>query len=81
MAGLNLSMGLGSGGSYRGPVFGADGPAAVPASQGYPDTGNSALLFGPSGVSGGGMGPHHHSMIFGLACFGLLIFMAWALPR
>lgn len=80
MAGLNLAMGLGGGGGYRGPVYGADGPAAVPASRGYPDTGNSAMLFGPSGVSGGS-GAAGHGMVFGLLCFAGLIFFAWALPR
>ncbi len=79
MSGLNLSMGLGGGGSYQGPVYGADGPAAVPASRGYPDTGNSALLFGPSGVSG--PSSPAHGMMFGLVCFAGLIFFAWALPR
>jgi len=80
MAGLNLSMGLGGGGSYAGPVYGADGPAAVPSTRGYPDTGNSALLFGPSGTTGGPAAPAH-GMMFGLLCFAGLIFFAWALPR
>lgn len=80
MAGLNLSMGLGGGGSYQGPVYGADGPAAVPATQGYPDTASAALLFGPSGVSGV-PSPHAHGMMFGLLCFAGLLFFAWALPR
>lgn len=81
MAGLNLNMGLG--GSYAGPVYGSDGPSAVPEAQGYPDTGNNAMLrFGPSGVSGGeGAGRAAHSLTFGLLCFAALIFVAWALPR
>ena len=82
MAGLNLNMGLGSSGSYMGPVYGGDGPAAVPGAVGYPDTGNSGLLFGPGQVSGGGSrNPHAHSLTFAIICFGLLIFFAWALPR
>ena len=81
MSGLYMGMGLGGGGAYQGPVFGADSPAAVPPSQGYPDTRNAALLFGPTGTSGGGLGPHHHSMMFGLLCFAGLLFFAWALPR
>lgn len=80
MAGLTLNMGLGGAGTYQGPVYGSDGPAAVPASQGYPDTGNAALLFGPGGTSGG-PDPATHGLVFGLFCFGVLIFFAWALPR
>lgn len=75
-----MQMGLGGGGGYRGPVFGGDGPAAVPASGGYPDTSASAMLFGPSGMSGGPASPKH-SLLFGVACFAGLIFFAWALPR
>lgn len=81
MAGLFMNMGLGQGGSYSGPVYGSDGPSAVPASQGYPDTSSAALLFGPGGMSGGGKGSAAHGLMFGLACFGVLLFMAWALPR
>lgn len=81
MSGLYMGMGLGGGGSYQGPVYGADSPAAVPATRGYPDTGNAALLFGPTGASGGGLGPHGHGLVFGLLCFAGLIFFAWALPR
>lgn len=80
MSGMYMGMGLGGGGGYRGPVYGADGPAAVPASQGYPDTASAALLFGPSGVSGPS-GAHVHGLCFGLLCFAGLIFFAWALPR
>lgn len=83
MAGLNLNMGLGAGGSYAGPVYGAEGPSGVPASMGYPDTSNSALLeFGPGGYAGGGSrNPAAHSLMFGLACFAGLIILAWVLPR
>lgn len=82
MAGLNLNMGLGTAGSYRGPVYGSDGPSAVPAAQGYPDTGNAALMFGPGTVSGGGSrNPAGHGLVFGLLCLAGLIVIAWALPR
>ena len=81
MAGLNLNMGLGAGGAYSGPIYGADSPYAVPASQGYADTSSAALLFGPGVVSGGGRDPGAHAFVFGLGCFAVLIFFAWALPR
>lgn len=84
MAGLSLNMGLGGGAGYSGPVFGSDGPAAVPASGGYGDTGaGRAMTFGPGHVTGGaaGGGRTVHALSFGVVCFGLLLFMAWALPR
>lgn len=82
MPGLNMQMGLGSSGSYSGPVFGADGPAAVPATTGYGDTSAPALMsFGPSGGISAADRSGAHGLAFGVLCFGLLIFMAWALPR
>lgn len=85
MPGLNLSMGLGGSGGYAGPVFGSDGgAAAVPASGGYPDTApGRAMTFGPGGVSRGGgtATPTLHALSFGVVCFAVLVFMAWALPR
>jgi hypothetical protein len=80
--GLQMSMGLGgNAGTYAGPVFGSDGPAAVPSTGGYADTrGGSAMTFGPGGA-GGERNPAVHALGFGVVCFAVLIFMAWALPR
>jgi hypothetical protein len=80
--GITMNMGLGSAGTYSGPVFGGDGPSGVPATGGYADTGaGRALMFGPGQVSGGGPNPTAHAFAFGVACFAALIFLAWALPR
>ena len=80
MPGLSMNMGLG--GSYAGPVYGGDGVSAadVPVSTGYPDTSTSAMTFGPGGA-GMGRNPTVHAFGFGVACFAILLFMAWALPR
>lgn len=82
MSGLTMDMGLGAGGGYSGPVFSA---AGVRGSGGYPDTAPRAatiseLAFGPgSGAPAGNAGKH--AIVFGLLCFGALIFMAATLPR
>jgi hypothetical protein len=89
MAGLKMNVGLGgSGGAagYAGPVYSIPGGAAdVPGSGGYGDTGRGGLTglsFGPAGTSAGmASSPAAHATLFGIACFGLLLFMAWALPR
>lgn len=81
MAGMYMSMGLGGAGAYSGPVYGADGPAAVPASGGYPDTAAGTMMaFGPGGAARP-RDPGVHSLTFGVVCFAALIFFAWALPR
>lgn len=77
---MNMGLGAGAGG-YQGPVYGSDGPAAVPAPVGYADTRpGSAMTFGPGGVSGG-RNPTVHALAFGVFCFAALVFMAWALPK